>query len=103
MGSGIEDLHSGEKQSNGVVTITLNLHGPSTSAEAITCSKEGATGGVWGAEFWASSAPGASDGPPNGNFYVAYRDNPPDGTPEVEVGRASAVSRSLNHYEFSRQ
>lgn len=99
---GMDLLGTSEKQSNGVVTVTLTLNAPPTAAEAIKCSGEpAATGGLWGAEFWSSSAPATSVGLPNGNFYVAYRDNPPDGSPRVEAGQVNALSPSLNHYEFS--
>ena len=31
---------------------------------------------------------------PNDNFYVAYRDNPPDGMPHVEAGAINSISPS---------
>jgi len=102
--SGMDLLGTSEKQSNGLITVTLTLNAPPTAAEAIACSKEpaSATGGLWGAEFWSSGNPaGTSAQFPNGNYYIAYRDNPLDGAPRVEAGYVDALSVSFNHNEFS--
>jgi hypothetical protein len=99
--AGMDLLGTSESQSNGVITVTLTLNAPPTAAAAVTCSREDATGGVWGAEFWASGAPvGPVAEYPDGNYYIGYRDNPPDGTPRVEAGYVDALSPTLNHDEF---
>src|SRR5205085_1219547 len=55
-----------------------------------------------GAEFWAASNPvGDTAIYNNDNFYVAYRDNPPDGTPRVEAGAINSLSPSFTHDEFN--
>jgi hypothetical protein len=63
------------------------------------------TGGLWGAEFWASSSvvPANDQQFPNGNFYIAYRDNAADGpnSQQVEAGLVNALSVTLNKVEFS--
>jgi hypothetical protein len=102
---GMDVLGTSEKQSSGTVTVTLTLDGPPTSMAAIKCTTPtapAASGGVWGAEFWASSNPvsGSDALYPNGNFYVGYRDNPPDGAPRVEAGYVDALSAGLTHDEF---
>jgi len=84
---GMDVLATSEKQSGGILTVTLTLNNAPTAMEATTCSPEGGTtGGIWGTEFWSSTSQGGSE-----NFYVAYRDNPPDGVPGGEAGRASAA------------
>ncbi|HZU14436.1 MAG TPA: sialidase family protein [Chloroflexota bacterium] len=102
-GSGMDVLGTSEKQTNGILTVTLTLDGPPTALNAATCSREGANGGLWGAEFWSSSAPSSAGAPGNGNFYIAYRDNEASGGPGVEAGQVTSVSPVLNHYEFSPQ
>src|SRR5207248_6149294 len=74
-------------RSGDLLTISLTLNSAPTAAKAVTCSDNTATGGRWGAEFWAAAG-GVDGGPDGGNhFYVAYRDNPGD-TPAqaVEAG-----------------
>jgi len=56
-----------------------------------------ASGGLWGAEFWASSSDGGH------NFYLAYRDNPPDGTARAEAGFVDHVDASLTSLDFDPQ
>jgi hypothetical protein len=101
---GMDILGTSEKQSNGTVQVTLTLNAPPTAAEAITCSGEPgtATGGLWGAEFWSAGTPvGTSAEFPNGNYYLAYYDNPVDPTePKVQAGYVDALSPALNHDEF---
>jgi hypothetical protein len=107
-GSGMDVLGTSEKQTNDLVTVTLTLDGPPTAANAVKCSREpaSATGALWGAEFWASATPTAAGAPGNDNFYIAYRDNPPDAaggnSPQVEAGRVNGLSISLNKVEFHR-
>lgn len=102
--TGMDILGTSEKQSNGTVQVTLTLNAPPTAAEAITCSREPATanGGLWGAEFWSSGAPAGTTAEfPNGNYYIAYYDNPADPTePKVQAGYVDGLSVSLNHDEF---
>lgn len=83
-----------EQQSNGNITISLTLNGPPTAANARACSTPDtpATGGIWGAEFWASSAQGPD------NFYIAYRDNATK--PDVEGGSFQAENATLTSLEF---
>jgi hypothetical protein len=96
-------------RNNNLLTVTLTLAAPPTSTQATACSRAGATGGLWGMEFWAASVPntpGQDNIFGNNNFYIAYRDNPgdvPDGaTPGVEAGAMNAINATLTHYEFSR-
>lgn len=102
--AGMDLLGTSEKQSNGTVQVTLTLNAPPTAAEAITCSREPATanGGLWGAEFWSAGNPvGGNAEYQNGNYYLAYYDNPADPTePKVQAGYVDALSVSLNHDEF---
>ena len=85
----------------------MTLGAAPSATTAIACAAGGATGGLWGAEFWASSeATGQFGGGPNANFYVAYRDNPGDvsaPTPSVEAGRVDAIGVTLTHDEFHRE
>jgi hypothetical protein len=69
-----------------LVTVSLVLGSPPTSTAAIGCSPGTASGGIWGAEFWASG------NPTNDNFYIAYRDNLPDGAPRGEAGRFNSLT-----------
>ena len=94
--------------SNNMLTVTLTLGAPPTAANAVACANlpGGATGGLWGAEFWAAAPPDATQDRefPNNNFYIAYRDNPGDPTaptPGVEAGAVNAISASLTHFEFA--
>jgi hypothetical protein len=100
-------LKTATQRSGDLLTVTLTLGAPPSAAQAILCAAGGATGGLWGAEFWASSeATGAFGGGPNANFYVAYRDNPGDvsaPTPGVEAGRVDALGATLTHDEFHRE
>src|SRR5918911_124328 len=88
---GMDVLGAGASRSDDLITISLTLDSPPTSAKAIACGGAPVTGGVWGAEFWA-----ASDGNPEGygeSYYIAYRDNPADlpPTPHGEAGRMDNV------------
>ncbi|HLY84660.1 MAG TPA: hypothetical protein VKQ71_16865, partial [Acidimicrobiales bacterium] len=104
--SGMDLLGDSASDSGSTLQITLTLNNAPTSAEAIACSGSlpAATGGLWGAEFWAASTPVANSGPDGGNdnFYIAYKDNPPDGAPGVEAGAINAISASFTHDEFQK-
>jgi hypothetical protein len=92
---GIDLLGTSEQASNGLLTVTLTLNNAPTAAEATSCSAlSGTTGGVWGAEFWSSSSAGSD------NFYLAYRDNPPDGTPRGEAGRVDHLNATVTSADF---
>jgi hypothetical protein len=93
---GMDLLGTSEQQSSGMLTVTLTLNSAPTSAKAITCSPQTATGGLWGAEFWASSSQGSD------NFYLAYRDNPPDApaSPAVEAGRVNHLNALVTSLDF---
>jgi hypothetical protein len=83
-----------------LLTISLTLNSAPTSTNAIACSGMTATGGRWGAEFWAAA--GGTDGGAEGgnNFYVAYRDNPAEGSPGVEAGYIDNVNPPVTTLEF---
>src|SRR3954470_10744399 len=100
-------LKTATQRSGDLLTVTLTLGAPPSAATAVACGGGGATGGLWGVEFWASSDPTSQfGGGPNANFYVAYRDNPGDvtaPTPGVEAGRIDAFGPSLVTNEFHRE
>src|SRR4051794_10028768 len=101
--AGMDILGVSEKRSGELITVSMTLNGTPDFAKAVTCAPAGfgATGGLWGVEFWAARAP-ASDGTPRAeNFYVAYRDNPPDGAPRVEGGRMDNTNAALTSLEFN--
>src|SRR5207245_10852856 len=90
--AGMDLLGANSSRTNDLLTITLTLNAAPSSAKAIACGTGDVTGGIWGAEFWAAAS-GADGGADGGNtFYLAYRDNPPDGTPAVEAGRVDATN-----------
>jgi hypothetical protein len=92
---GMDLLGTSEQASNGLLTVTLKLNNAPTAAEATSCSAlSGTTGGVWGAEFWSSSSAGSD------NFYIAYRDNPPDGTARGEAGRVDHLNATVTSADF---
>src|SRR5436305_7059305 len=95
-------LGTSAQRSGDQLTVSLTLAAPPTAAAATTCATPAAaTGGVWGAEFWAASNPvGNTAIYNNDNFYVAYRDNPPDGT-RVEAGAINSISPTFTHDEFN--
>ena len=100
-------LSTSTQRSGDLLTVSLTLGAPPSAATAILCAAGGATGGLWGAEFWAASqATGGFGGGPNANFYVAYRDNPGDVTapaPGVEGGRVDALGATVTQNEFHRE
>jgi hypothetical protein len=93
--AGMDILGSSEKQSSGSITVSLTLNNAPSATEAAACSSPTATGGIWGAEFWASS----SDG--NNNFYLAYRNVPGDRT-GPEAGRVRDVNTTVTSLELQR-
>jgi hypothetical protein len=104
---GMDILGVSEHQSADTLSLTLTLNSAPTAATAAACSDTpptpippaiAGTGGIWGAEFWAASAETPDLGP-NENFYVAYRDNPPDGA-RVESGAVDSVNLTITSLEF---
>jgi hypothetical protein len=94
--AGMDVLGTSEKQSNGLVTVTLTLNNAPTESEAEACAPmaPGGGGGIWGAEFWASSSKG------NNNFYVAYRDTSTQKGPEA--GRVNDLNFTITSLELDR-
>ena len=89
-------------RSSDLLTISLTLNSAPTAAKAATCSGGVASGGRWGAEFWAAAG-GVDGGTEGGNhFYVAYRDNPLEngGVPGVEAGYIDNVNPPITTLEF---
>jgi hypothetical protein len=89
------------KRSDDLLTVSLTLNSAPTATAAMACSGGFASGGRWGAEFWAAA--GGIDGGAEGgnNFYVAYRDNPLEGpTPVVEAGYIDNVNPPVTTLEF---
>jgi hypothetical protein len=109
---GMDILGSSATRSGDALTVTLTLNAPPTAAAAIACAKlpGTATGGLWGAEFWAAAPVGPIAANPsapsnefgNGEFYIAYRDNPADGGPGVEAGQLDSLSPAFTHDEFHK-
>lgn len=92
---GMDLRGTSEQATSSTLTVTLTLNNAPTAAEAQGCSADSATtGGMWGAEFWASSTEGGN------NYYVAYRDNPPDGSPRVEAGAYDNINATLTSPDF---
>jgi hypothetical protein len=88
-------------RSGDLLTISLTLNSAPTAAKAMTCSGNTATGGRWGAEFWAVAG-GTDGGAEGGNhFYVAYRDNSAESpNPVVEAGYMDSVNVTSTTLEF---
>jgi len=87
-------------RSGDLLTISLTLNSAPSAANAMACSGNTATGGRWGAEFWAAAGP-VDGGTEGGNhFYVAYRDNPGEGPPGVEAGYIDSVNITSTTLEF---
>jgi hypothetical protein len=95
--AGMDILGTSASRTSSQVSVTLELNAPPTAAEASACAQSAVDGGVWGAEFWAPSSSG------NDNFYLAYRDNPLDGSPAVEAGTITSVGSSdaVQSYELA--
>src|SRR5205085_2713178 len=96
-------LGTSAPRSGDLLTVSMTLAAPPAAPAAITCATPAvATGGVWGAEFWTASNPvGNTAIYNNDNFYIAYRDNPPDGAPRVEAGAINSISPTFTHDEFN--
>jgi hypothetical protein len=103
--AGMDVLGSSAQRSGNTLTVSLTLNAAPNKLAAITCSNApvvGATGGLWGTEFW-SSAPTDPDDPgaPNDNFYVAFVD---DATgPHGEIGRVNNFNPTLQSLEFNKK
>ena len=95
---GMDLLGASSSRTNVLLTVTLTLNSAPSATKAILCATAGATGGLWGAEFWAASSEGGTDG--GNTFYVAYRDNPPDGSPRVEAGVVDNLNLNITSLEF---
>ena len=95
---GMDLLGASSSRTNDLLTVTLTLNSAPSATKAILCATAGATGGLWGAEFWAASSEGGTDG--GNTFYVAYRDNPLDGSPRVEAGVVDNLNLNITSLEF---
>ena len=103
--AGMDVLGTSAQRSGDLLTVSVTLNSAPSASKAILCSgtPAAATGGLWGAEFWAASNPvGNTAEYNNDNFYIAYRDNPVDGSPGVEAGAINSISPSFTHDEFNR-
>jgi hypothetical protein len=95
--TGMDILQTSESYSGTILTVSLSLNGPPTNLNAKACGGV-ASGGIWGAEFWASAlAP--TNLSPNDNFYIAYRDDGVDPI-DAEAGRVNAVNTDVTSSEF---
>jgi hypothetical protein len=97
--SGMDVLGTSVERKDDSITVNLTLNGAPTSSNAVACGGVATTGGLWGAEFWAASDP-STTGPSN-RFYIAYRDNPPDGGPQVEGGTMDHVNLTVTSLDFN--
>jgi hypothetical protein len=98
--AGMDLLGASSSRTDNLLTVSLTLNSAPSSSEAIACGAVGVTGGIWGAEFWAAAS-GDDGGADGGNtFYLAYRDNPPDGTAAVEAGRVDDTNLTVTSLEF---
>src|SRR5207245_3047316 len=97
---GTELLGVNSGRTNDLLTVTLTLSSAPGFMKAVACGAGGVTGGIWGAEFWAAASgdDGRADG--GNTFYLAYRDNPPDGTAAVEAGRVDDTNITVTSLEF---
>ena len=93
---GMDLVSTTASRSGDLLTVTLTLNGPPTAAAAALCGPA-STGGLWGAEFWASSSGG------DDNFYVAYRDNTLDQPARVEAGRVNDLNAAATSFEFNME
>jgi hypothetical protein len=98
--AGMDLLGASSSRTNDLLTVTLTLNSAPSFTKAVTCGTLGVTGGIWGAEFWAAAS-GDDGGADGGNtFYLAYRDNPPDGAAAVEAGRVDDTNLTVTSLEF---
>jgi hypothetical protein len=92
---GMDILGTSVNRSGELITVTMTLNATPDFAKAITCAPAApVTGGLWGVEFWSTGA----DNPHN--YYIGYRDNPPDGPPRVEAGRMENTNVTVTTLEF---
>jgi hypothetical protein len=102
---GMDVLATSAQRSSGTLTVSLKLNAAPSKAAAIACSNApvvGATGGLWGAEFWAPSPTDPDDpGAPNDNFYIALVDDPTG--PHGEAGRVNNFNPTLQSLEFNQK
>ena len=102
---GMDALATSAQRSGGTLTVSLTLNAAPNKAAAIACSNfpvGGATGGLWGTEFWASAPTDPDDpGAPNDNFYVAFVDDLTG--PHGEVGRVNNFNPTLQSLEFNQK
>lgn len=98
---GMDLLAASASRSDDLITVSLTLNGAPTAMKAASCALPApATGGIWGAEFWAARA-GAPPGTSGDDFYVAYVDNPLDGPPHVEAGDMFDLNLTVTSLEFN--
>jgi hypothetical protein len=95
---GMDILGANSSRTSDLLTVTLALNSPPSGASAVACATAGATGGLWGAEFWSASSEGGTEG--GNTFYLAYRDNSPDGAPGVEAGVVDNLNLTITSLEF---
>src|SRR5205814_3203372 len=97
--AGMDLLGASSSRSNGLVTVSLALNSAPSAAAAQACSPGAATGGLWGAEFWAASSTfGGTEG--GNTFYLGYRDNLGDGAPRAEAGVVDNTNATVTSLEF---
>jgi hypothetical protein len=98
--AGMDILATSLSRSGELITASMTLNGTPDFAKAVTCGGAAVTGGLWGVEFWAARTPAADGTPRAENFYLAYRDNPPDGPPRVEAGQMDNTNAAVTSLEF---
>jgi hypothetical protein len=87
---GMDLFGASSSRTNDQLTVTLTLNSAPSSAKAIACGMNTpfaveATGGIWGAEFWAAAS-GDNGGTQGGNtFYLAYRATAPNTGPDAGI------------------
>src|SRR5439155_15095967 len=103
--AGMDVLGTSAERSSGTLTVSLTLNSAPSKAVAIACSNApvvGATGGLWGAEFWAPAPTDPDDpGAPNENFYVAFVDDVTG--PHGEAGRVNNFNPTIQSFEFNQK
>ena len=99
--AGMDLLGASSSRTNDLLTVSLTLNSPPSGDAAKACSPGAATGGLWGAEFWAASSQGGTDG--GNTFYLAYRDNTPDGAARAEAGVIDNLNLAITSLEFDPQ
>jgi hypothetical protein len=103
--AGMDLLGTSAQRSGDTLTVSLTLNSAPSKLAAVTCSNApvvGATGGLWGTEFWASAPTDPDDpGAPNENFYVAFVDDVTG--PHGEVGRVNNFNPTLQSLEFNQK